>query len=113
MTLELSLEEYKELAIVALEGSIRATNVDLLHDAIGKLVGYGHSRIILDCEGLLSINSDGLAVLSDIVKYMRGRGRLVLCRVNKPVQELLHISGLDLFIETAPGKNEAIHRILH
>ncbi|MTI14809.1 STAS domain-containing protein [Sansalvadorimonas verongulae] len=113
MALELSLEEHQELAIIALDGNVRTSNANLLQDTIDMLVDDGHSRIILDCKGLISMNSDGLAVLSDLVKHMRGRGRLVLCRVNKPVQDLLHISGLDLFIESESSKDAAIRRILH
>ena len=113
MALELSLEEHQELAIIALDGNVRASNADLLQDTIDMLIDDGYSRIILDCEGLISMNSDGLAVLSDLVKYMQGRGRLVLCSVKKPVQDLLHISGLDMFIESESGKDDAIRRILH
>ncbi|WP_281646807.1 STAS domain-containing protein [Parendozoicomonas sp. Alg238-R29] len=113
MALELTLEEYQELAIIALDGNIRATNADRLQNTIDTLVEDGHSRIILDCRGLISMNSDGLAILSDLVRYMRGRGRLVLCHVSQPILDLLHISGLDSFIETTSGKNEAIRRILH
>ena len=116
MALELTLEEYHELAVIGLAGNIRANNADLLQDTIDMLMGDGHSRIVIDCQDLISMNSDGLAVLSDLVRSLtcqREEGRIVLCNVSSGVRDLLHLSGLDQFIETVSGKGEAMDRVMH
>ncbi len=116
MALELTLEEYHELAVIGLAGNIRASNADLLQETIDILMDDGHSRIVIDCQDLVSMNSDGLAVLSDLVRNLTCQceeGRLVLCNVNPRIHGLLHLSGLDQFVETVSGKDEAIDRVMH
>ncbi|CAM3549205.1 STAS domain-containing protein [Parendozoicomonas haliclonae] len=116
MALELYLEEYHELAVITLEGALLASNADYLQNAVTLLLEDGYSRIVIDCEDLISMNSDGLAVLSDLVRELSSReseGRLVLCNVSTRIRGLIHLSGLDQFLETVSGKNHAIDRVMH
>ncbi len=121
MALDLKLEEYQELAVIALDGTIRASNADYLQSTVDTLIDDGHSRIILDCRGLVAMNSDGLAVLSDLVRYFAEHasetglkpGKIVLCHVSPRIQELIHLSGLNQFVDTVEGRVEAIERVLH
>ena len=114
MALELVLEEYHELAVVVLEGCVRASNASFLQDTFDTLINEGHARIVLDCQGLTSMNSDGLAALMDLVRATSaGGGRVILCNASQRLVDLLNISGLDQFIETADGRNEAMRRVMH
>ncbi len=114
MALELTLEEYQDMTVVTLEGYIRAGNAEFLQDTFSMLLEEGHARIVLDCRGLISMNSNGLAVLSELVRAtMADGGKVVLCNASPRIIDLLDISGLDQFIETAPGKSEAMRRVMH
>ncbi|MCL6268942.1 STAS domain-containing protein [Sansalvadorimonas sp. 2012CJ34-2] len=114
MALELVLEEYHELAVVILEGCVRASNAGFLQNTFNMLLSEGHARIVLDCRALSSMNSDGLAVLSDLVRATSaGGGKIVLCHASKNLVDLLDISGLDQFIEVTSGRAEAMRQVMH
>ena len=116
MALELYLEEYHELAVITLEGAIRASTADQLQGVVDKLLNGGHTRIVIDCHNLVSLGSQGLAIISDLVRVLTSteiEGRIVLCNVSPGIKELIHLSGLDQFIETVSGKGNAIDRVMH
>ncbi len=116
MALELYLEEYHNLVVLTLEGAVLSSNAQHLQSAIDLLLENGYSRIILDCQTLVSINSAGLAVLSELVRILTSKknaGRVVLCHVAPAIQELLQLSGLDQFIDTVPARGDAFDRAMH
>ena len=113
MALELILEEYRDLAVVALEGSVQASNAGFLLDTMEALLDDGHTRFVLDCRGLSSISSDGLAVLVDLLEQMEPEGKLVLCHASQKIRNLLELSGLDRFIEYIENRDDAIKRVRH
>ncbi len=116
MALELYIEEYHELAVLTLAGTVLASTASYLQETVTTLLQNGHTRIVIDCENLISINSDGLAILSDLVRILASNeieGRIVLCNTSTNIRDLIHLSGLDQFIETVPDKGDAIDRIMH
>lgn len=111
MSLELKLEEYQEVIVIALNGIVQPNNATFLQNSLDSLVKDGFSHFVLDCTHLKSINSDGLAVLYDLFLDLPPNGKIVLCNANRRIRGLLDISGLGHYLPYLESRDTAMKSV--
>ncbi|MHC4469530.1 MAG: STAS domain-containing protein [Planctomycetota bacterium] len=80
-----------------------------LKQAIGRLVGGGRTRFVLDLTNVGVMDSCGLAAIISVRKYVDGRGgTLVLSGMSTMIQRLFAITGLAKSFDIFPSANEAV-----
>lgn len=73
------------------------------------LAGEGRSRLVLDCAEVKYLASRGLGRLVGLLNRARAAGgRLVLCAVPRPLEELLRISRLSDLLLSYHDVTEAV-----
>jgi anti-anti-sigma factor len=67
-------------------------------------------RIILDFEKVQYISSQAIGIVMAMRKKLAAlkHGKLVLCSVNAPLQQLLKLTGLDKLLTVKPTQKEAM-----
>ena len=88
------LEITPEADAIRLTGEIDLSNVDQLATVLSPQVREGN-HMVLDCEGLIFIDSTGMAALLAICKGLGASGRLTLRMVPAHVAKAAHVLGLD------------------
>jgi anti-sigma B factor antagonist len=64
---------------------------------------------VIDLGGVLYLNSTALGVLiSAHANYAKRSGKIVLCQLNKNLENLFVITKLSLIFDSYPNKEEAI-----
>ncbi len=77
--------------------------------AIRELIDEGHRQVILDCEEVAFIDSQGLGALISSLKILRAEGGdLKLANVPEPVDTVLRITKLARVFESHSGLDAAV-----
>ena len=111
MSLELALEEYQDVVVVALDGVVQPSNAAFLRNSLKTLARDGYFRFVLDCTQLRSVNSDGLSILYDMFLSLPPDGKIVLCNANQNIRTLLDISGLGHYLHCVENRDAAMQTL--
>ncbi|NOX33055.1 MAG: STAS domain-containing protein [Deltaproteobacteria bacterium] len=98
MNITITIEKQAKSSIVHVSGKIDATTADELENAMVELLEEQEKNIILDMEGTNYISSAGLRVLIVIAKQMYDSGHFCLCNASDNVQEIIQMSGFNVFM---------------
>jgi len=112
MSIAIKVEDESNYSIVHVAGRIDATTSYELEDALVDLLGQGQYNIILDLEDTKYISSAGLRVLVAIIKQLYDSGHFCLCNANDNVQEIIDMTGFNVFMNVYKDLSTAKNQIL-
>jgi anti-anti-sigma factor len=88
-----------------LAGELDLASVDRLRAALAPSIERGDD-IILDCEGLEFLGSEGLRVLIEVAGALEGRGTLVIRKASGISKQVIDLAGIqrvaNLVLEDGP-----------
>ena len=112
MASKLKVTELKEGEIIVLapKGNfVGGDETDELRDSIKKYSDIGNKKLIIDLGGVMYLNSTALGVLiSAHANYTKREGKVVLCQLNKNLENLFVITKLALIFDSYTNQEEAI-----
>ena len=99
-----------DVAIVAIRGNVTPGRIEgVLSARALKLVDAGYKKLVLNLEGLPSIDSIGLGeIVRCYTSVLRKGGRLKLAAVPQKVLHLLQVTRLIMAFELASTEDEAV-----
>ncbi len=92
-------------------GRVDGVTSAAFESALVTLLASREERAVLDLTGVDYVNSAGLRVLLKAAKHLSGKGALVLCGLQPPVQQLLELAGLDKLFVSEPTLERALARL--
>jgi anti-anti-sigma factor len=104
-------EKHGQTLVLALEGELDADASTELEQRCLYEQQEGTQHFAIALGGLERITGPGLRVLVGLARSLpRAGGSLVLCELQRPVEEALRVSALDRVFELAPDRAAAIRR---
>ena len=99
-----------DVAIVSIRGDITPGQIEgVLSARLVDLVDNGYQKLVLDLEGLPSIDSIGLGEIVRSFTSVRRKGaKMKLAAVPKRIDDLLRVTRLILAFELAATEDEAV-----
>jgi anti-sigma B factor antagonist len=100
----------EDITILDLSGKIMGgDDFDLFKDAIDGLVDKGQVDIVLNMSKVKWINSTGLGLLvSAYTSLVKQGGRMKIAEVSNRIDNILHVTQLELIFETFEKEDEAV-----
>ena len=93
-------EHHGQRSVLRLRGELDASNRDRLHSAISSALENHPPVLVMDLSGLSFTDCAGLSVLVWAHKRQAGCGhRLVITGAKPIIQRLLHLTGLDTYLQ--------------
>ena len=94
--------EKGEIAVLDLSGKIMGgDDFDLFNGTIKTLVAEGKVDILLNMSKVKWINSTGLGLMvSAYTSLVKNGGRMRICEVSDRIDNILHVTQLELVFET-------------
>lgn len=100
------------IVVVSVTGTMDESNRSYFFDCIGDLIEDGFPHVIVDCDGLGSISSSGLAgLLRARDKAQAKGGKIYLTHVNATIVEVLSITKLNKLLAIFPTTNELVESL--
>ena len=107
--MEIHSEREGGALIAKAEGRVDGSNAREFEEALQATIGENDRVLILDLEALSYISSAGLRVLLLIAKKLqRQSGKLVVCSLSDPINEVFEISGFSKIIPTYGSRSRAL-----
>jgi anti-anti-sigma factor len=102
--------ETGEVMILDLSGKIMGgDDFDLFRSTVDKLMEEGHVDILLNMKKVKWINSTGLGLLvSAYTSLVKNGGRMKIAEVSERIDNILHVTQLELIFETFTDEKEAL-----
>ena len=110
MLFNFSLSEQQSCTILSLEGELIEKNqaIDLLKK-MDELIASGKTKIAINLANLKYMNSSGLNTMIQLLTKSRNEGgEVVICNMNKKINELLLITKLNTLFKVVETEAEAI-----
>lgn len=106
--MDIQIQEYKRLAIVAVAGRVdSATSADL-ETALQTLMDKGKKNLVLDLAGVEFLSSSGLRVLVNAYKACKAAGELCVAQPSERAASSLSIAGVDTLFTIHPTREAAV-----
>jgi len=100
------------VSVLAPHGRIDTTTSPALEAAVRRTVDAGARAMLIDFGGVEYISSAGLRVLLVLAKRMRDLGgRVVLCGLRQPVQQVFQLAGFLPLFTIEPSREAAWARL--
>jgi len=100
----------KDIVVIQPKGNFVGGNeTDELRDSIKLLSDKGNKKLIIDLGQVLYLNSTALGVLiSAHANYTKRDGKVVLCQLNKNLENLFVITKLSLIFDSFHSLEESL-----
>jgi anti-anti-sigma factor len=106
---EISLQEYKRVAVFTVTGRIDSATAAELETSIQSAIDKGHKHLILDLSAVDFLSSSGLRVMVNTLKTLRKvGGELCVAQPSERVASSLSIAGLDALFHSFESREAAI-----
>jgi anti-sigma B factor antagonist len=103
---------YEEAGIIVLEPAgelVGGVETDELRSTIDQQINAGNTRLVIDLGKVQYINSTALGLLTAThVNYAKRNGRVILCQVEKRIQNIFIITKLSMIFDLFPNQHEAL-----
>jgi anti-sigma B factor antagonist len=97
--LELSVRAEPACTVVGVAGELDRDTRPMLEDFLLEAVEGGARQVVLDLSGVSFMDSNGLGLVVDVLKRLRGMGgRLCLAALQDQVRNVLILSAVDQVI---------------
>jgi anti-sigma B factor antagonist len=90
---------------------LTATNAKTFKDEIVELINSGATQLIVDFTEVSFLDSSGLGALVGVLKKIGHRGELVLCGLNKEVEQMFRICRMDRVFNIYPDVKTAVQTL--
>lgn len=112
MTFSITDETVYGIRILNLAGHLDSTRVNAFGQRLQAYINAGEQTILLDLANLVAISSSGLRALLVADDESRENSiSLVLCNINKQVQEPFELSGLIDIFNIHPSRGHAFAKL--
>lgn len=102
-------EVHGRVVVVTARGRLDGSSSQAFGARLEKLAATSEPRLVVDFSGVDFVSSAGLRVVLTVLKRVKAaNGRLALCAVQAPVQEVLDITGFTGMLDVHAGRAEAI-----
>jgi anti-sigma B factor antagonist len=93
-------EHHGQRSVLRLQGELDVSNRDRLHSAISSVLEHHPPLLVVDLSGLDFTDCAGLSALVGAHKSLAEcRHQLVITGAKPAVQRLLHLTGLDTYLQ--------------
>jgi anti-anti-sigma factor len=107
--MEISGETVGGVSVVTARGRLDGAASGTFADQVQALIGADRPKLLIDFSGIDFVTSAGLrAVLTILKKVKSMNGAFALCNVQKPVREVLDITGFAGMIDIHPERAGAL-----
>jgi anti-anti-sigma factor len=107
--MEMIDEVFGRVVVVTARGRLDGSSSQKFGAHLEKLVDRPEPRLLVDFSGVEFVSSAGLrAVLAVLKRVKAANGKLALCAVQPPVQEVLDITGFAGMLAVHSGRAEAM-----
>jgi anti-sigma B factor antagonist len=98
------------VGLVEVKGSfVGGEETDELRRHISDFVQQGNKKLVIDLSKVTYLNSTAIGLLvSTHTTYSRNKGRLVLCGINKNINNIFVITKLTMVFEVVDTAQEAV-----
>ena len=109
-TIKQTLLQDGRIIVLELRGNyVGGDETDELRDTIKKVSEAGNLKLVIDLGEVSYLNSSALGVLiAAHANYTKRGGKVMLCRLNKNLENLFVITKLSLIFDSYPNQVEAI-----
>ena len=113
MSVKSSTQKDGTVGVIEVKGSlVGGDETDELRRYISDFVQQGNKKLVLDLSKVTYLNSTAIGVLvSTHTTYSRNKGRLVLCGINKNINNIFVITKLTMVFEVRDTLEEAVKSV--
>jgi anti-sigma B factor antagonist len=99
-----------DVAVVTIRGDVTPGKIEgVLSKRMIALAGKGHKKLVLNLEGMPSIDSIGLGeIVRSYTTLMRQGAKMKLAAVPKKIVDLLRVTRLTMAFEVVASEEEAV-----
>jgi len=110
MKLKTSTEQNGEIVILEPKGSlVGGDETDELRTAVAESVEKGNKKLIVDLGKVTYMNSTAIgALVSAHTSYANRKGKVVLCNVNKNINNIFVVTKLSMIFQVSDTRPEAV-----
>jgi anti-sigma B factor antagonist len=102
-------DKIEDFAVLKIKGRIDTVHSGDLEKEVNQLFDSGEKHLIFNCEGMNYISSSGLRVFLVAQKKAKAiNGKLYLCNMQPPIQEIFRISGFSNLFKIFTTQDEAL-----
>jgi anti-anti-sigma factor len=107
--MEINGESVGEVSVVTARGRLDGAASGPFTEQVQALIATDSPRLLLDFSGIDFVTSAGLRAVLQILKRVKSsNGMFALCSVQKPVREVLDITGFAGMIDIHPERASAL-----
>jgi anti-sigma B factor antagonist len=97
------------VSVVDLEGVLDKRGTGALEQKVRELIDAGRLKLVVNCERLTHMSSDGMSVfLSHLIKIKKAGGDIKFCQMGAEVKSVLSVLGLNKLLVVKGTEREAI-----
>jgi anti-sigma B factor antagonist len=97
------------VSVLSITGNIDGSNFQQLVDKVDEMVQKGHTRLVLDFQGVPYLSSAGIVALQTILGRVTNQGgKLALTGVNSQIAQTFDIVGVTKSLKLYPDNASAL-----
>jgi anti-anti-sigma factor len=105
-------EQIESITVVTIKGRIDAASSDDLHASLTTLVHEGQKYLLINCEEVEFLSSGGMrAFLLTVKEVEKHKGKIVFCKFNEVIKEILHLSGTSKYFQHFDDLTDALNEL--
>lgn len=110
MKLKTAIEHNGEIMIIEPKGSlVGGDETDELRNVVAESIEKGNKKLVIDLGKVTYMNSTAIgALVSAHTSYANRKGKIVLCNVNKSINNIFVVTKLSIIFQVADNRPEAI-----
>ncbi len=110
MKLKTAIEHNGEVIIIEPKGSlVGGDETDELRTVVADLIEKGNKKLVVDLGKVTYMNSTAIgALVSAHTSYANRKGKVVLCNVNKSINNIFVVTKLSMIFQVADDRPEAV-----
>lgn len=107
--MKIKKEKTGNFIVLKIKGRVDTLHSTILENEVNQLFDNGEKNLVFNCGGMNYISSSGLRVfLVAQKKALALKGKLLLCNMQPPIQEIFRISGFSNLFRIFETQEEAL-----
>ena len=113
MAIKTSTLQSGKIGVVEAKGSlVGGEETDELRSVVADFVEQGNKKLVIDLSKVTYLNSTAIGVLvQSHTTYSRNNGKVVLCGINKNINNIFVITKLTLVLDVCESREQAIEKL--
>lgn len=107
-------QEYiNDIKVLHLDGRIDMNNTNKLQAVVDEIIAEDTHKLIVDCRQLSYVSSTGIRIFLLLYRFFASKDKtMVLCGLNKVIDNIFDIAGLKQIFVIEPDCKSAIKNLL-